>query len=180
MTDDPWGEFTPASAPGSDPWAEFTPVQEVDPRPVKVQIEEMRKLEADRQYERESGLAHFARSMLSGATLGHGPEYIAAIHDSPLSSPQDVALSERQRIERFKNEHPMAYGAANTLGALASPLVTTGAALGVGNALGRLGAAAAPYVAKGAAMAGTGAAFEAGRRTIGEGPTNFLSGVFGR
>lgn len=172
MADISFDDLIPQSTAHSGAQLSF---DDLIPKSVKSQLEEGRKLEADRQYENESGVTHFARSVLSGATLGHEPELMAELHDSPLSSPAEVAMSERQRIERFKREHPYASAAGNALGGLAG-LASGGmladapaAVAGAGNVLGRLGSAAAPYVAP---MAGRIAENVAG-------PVNFLRNLTG-
>lgn len=124
---------TTTKATDGDRWWEAAPV--VGGRP-----EEGRKPEAE-------------SSALSGEL-----DFTSAMRDRAASSPTDVAMSERQRMDRFRNMN-----AANMLGALAPSTMTAGGP----NVLGRLGASATPYAAQGTPMAGTG-------------PTNFLGGLFGR
>lgn len=101
------------------------------------------------------------RSALTGATFGWEPKIMGALPGGEAAA--ETAMSERERQEKFRSEHPYANFALGTAGGAAS-------LMGAGQV-----AAATPYV--GPALAGAGNALGAIRNSVGWVPAAAATGA---
>lgn len=113
MADDPWAEFRvqpAASAPpqqAADPWAEFR----------------IQAAPAQAQATNDPGaIASAAVNALNGATLGWAPRARAAIRSAlGLGNYEEELAAANQQLADMRAAHPLASGAGEIVGAIASP-----------------------------------------------------------